>query len=632
MKPSRIVRLVGSLALAVGLMAPLSALGQTRQPVQQTEPLDQSRAYHIEGVTTREDRNAIAATGASIDAVHGKVLDVTANAEEAAAIERLGFKLVELPELTDFPGADSAYHNYAEMTSNIAAVVASKPSIVSRFSIGRSYENRDLIAVKISDNVATDENEPEALFIGQHHAREHLTVEMTLYLLHLLVDNYGIDNRITNIVNSREIYIVFSLNPDGSEYDVASGSYRSWRKNRQPNSGSSYVGIDLNRNYSYKWGCCGGSSGSTSSDTYRGTAAFTAPETQAIRNFVASRVVGGKQQIKTSISFHTYSELVLWPYGYTYDAYPSDMQRDDYDAMAALGRNMASSNGYTPQQASDLYVADGTYEDWAYGVHRIFAYTFEMYPRSSSPGFYPPDEVISRETTRNRESVLYLLEQTDCPYRVIGKETQYCSGGGTPTPTATPAPTATPGPTATPNPVVTVFSDDFETNQGWTTNPNATDTATTGAWERGDPEATDSSGAKQLGTTVSGSNNLVTGRLAGSSAGAYDLDGGASSVRSPAFTLPSSGNLSLSFSYYLAHGSNASSADYFRVSLVTSSGTVKVFEKLGSATDVDAAWTAATVSLNSYAGQSVRILIEASDASTASLVEAAVDNVSVTQR
>ncbi|MES1263943.1 MAG: M36 family metallopeptidase, partial [Peristeroidobacter soli] len=107
----------------------------------------------------------------------------------------------------------------------------------------------------------------------------------------------------------------------------------------------------------------------------------------------------------------------------------------------------------------------------------------------------------------------------------------------------------------------TVFSDTFETSLGWQTNPNGTDTATTGQWERGDPEATDSSGPKQLGTTVSGTNDLVTARLAGASAGVNDIDSGVASIRSPAITLPATGNLTLSFSYYLAHGSNATSAD-----------------------------------------------------------------------
>ncbi len=177
----------------------------------------------------------------------------------------------------------------------------------------------------------------------------------------------------------------------------------------------------------------------------------------------------------------------------------------------------------------------------------------------------------------------------------------------------------------------TVFLDTFETNLGWQTNPNGTDTATTGQWERGDPQTTTSSGTKQLGTTVSGVNDLVTARLAGASAGVNDIDGGVTSIRSPAIALPATGNLTLSFSQYLAHGSNATSADFLRVSVVGSTTSV-VFQRLGSATDVDGVWASASASLNSFAGQTVRLLIEAADASTASLVEAGIDDVRITQQ
>ncbi len=181
-------------------------------------------------------------------------------------------------------------------------------------------------------------------------------------------------------------------------------------------------------------------------------------------------------------------------------------------------------------------------------------------------------------------------------------------------------------------PGTTVFSDDFETNLGWTVNPNGTDTATLGQWERGDPEATDSSGAKQLGTTVSGVNDLSTGRLAGTGAGAFDIDGGTTSIRSPAVTLPSTGTLSVSLSWYLAHGSNASNADFFRVSVVHNGGTTALFTQAGAAANRNGAWATGTWNLTPYAGQSVRILIEAADASGASLVEAGVDNVTITQQ
>ena len=109
------------------------------------------------------------------------------------------------------------------MVADIHAVEAAHPSIVDVFSIGKSYQGRAIWAAKISDNVGTDENEPEVLFDALHHAREHLTVEQALYLLHLLADNYGSDPTITNLVNTREVWIVFMLNPDGAEYDLTCG-------------------------------------------------------------------------------------------------------------------------------------------------------------------------------------------------------------------------------------------------------------------------------------------------------------------------------------------------------------------------------------------------------------------------
>jgi hypothetical protein len=180
-------------------------------------------------------------------------------------------------------------------------------------------------------------------------------------------------------------------------------------------------------------------------------------------------------------------------------------------------------------------------------------------------------------------------------------------------------------------PEVVVFSDNFETNLGWTRNPASTDNATTGLWERGDPQSTSSGGPKQLGTTVSGLNDLVTGRLAGTSSGVHDLDGGVSSIGSPAITLPATGTLTLSFSYYFAHGSNSSSTDYLRVKIIGDT-TATVFEELGAANDDDAVWAAATVNLSPFAGQTIRILIEAADTGGASLVEAAIDDVRIVRQ
>ncbi|PTH87892.1 carboxypeptidase [Streptomyces sp. A244] len=435
----RTAALAGLLTLA--LAAPLSATtgdataDSARKPAASA---DDVRQYEIHLHSTAEDRTALQRAGVTVDEVHGHGVVVSGRAGQIKKLRSLGYEITPLgavPDrsageddvrLLDFPSADSKYHNYTEMTNEINSIVSANPSIASQRVIGKSYQGRNIVAVKISDNVGADESEPEVLFTHHQHAREHLTVEMALYLLRELTSDYGSDSRVTNMVNNREIWIVPDINPDGGEYDIATGSYRSWRKNRQPNSGSSYVGTDLNRNWNYRWGCCGGSSGSTSSDTYRGASAESAPEVKVVADFVRSRVVGGKQQIKAGVDFHTYSELVLWPFGYTYSDTTTGMTADDHAAFRTIGQKMAASNGYTAEQSSDLYITDGSIDDYLWGAHKIFGYTFEMYPRSGGGGFYPPDEVIERETSRNRDAVLQLLENADCMYRSIGKEAQYC--------------------------------------------------------------------------------------------------------------------------------------------------------------------------------------------------------------
>jgi hypothetical protein len=388
--------------------------------------------YRIGNVHTREQRSAISATGVDIEAVEQEQVFVVATPEQRGQIEALGFTLQPAPRPADFPVADAAYHNHAEMVADVQATAAAHPSIIKLFSIGTSYEGRDLLAAKISDNVVQDEDEPEALFVGMYHAREHLTVEMQLYLLHLLADNYGLagQDQITGLVDSREIYLIFQLNPDGGEYDIEGGTYHYWRKNRQPNSGSANAGTDPNRNHSYKWGCCGGSSPDPADETYRGVAPTSAPEVAAMERFVNSRVIDGQQQITVAISFHTFGELVLWPYGYTFDELPPDMRPDDHAVFAAIGQAMAASNTYQPMQSSGLYITDGDFLDWTYGRHRIFSFTFEMYPSSFSGGsFYPPASVIPVQTARNRDAVLYLLANAACPYDVIGKAAEHCTNG-----------------------------------------------------------------------------------------------------------------------------------------------------------------------------------------------------------
>jgi carboxypeptidase T len=434
-----------STVFVLGLLLLFGALPSSSAEAQRLAS-ENPRVYMVNNVRDVAARSTIAAAGALIIEVGHDYVLVEADRSAVAALQKRGFVVLDAPaaplpttkatveaqalvEATAFPSGDSAYHDYDEMVAELQKTAADHPSLFSLFSIGTSYEGRTIWAGRISDNADVDEDEPEVLFTHHQHAREHLTVEQALYTLRILTDEYGSDPVITRLVDNREILMVFDMNPDGGEYDIATGTYRSWRKNRQPNSGSPYVGTDLNRNWGYKWGCCGGSSTAPSNQAYRGAAPFSAPETTVVRDFVDSRVIGGVQQITAAIDFHTYAELIMWPYGYTMTDVPTDMTPDDHAVLVTMGQKMASMTGYTPQQGSDLYISDGTIRDWLYGAHGIMSFTFELYPSTSAQGgFYPPAEVIPVQTERNRDAILYLLEQAECPYREIGKEAQYCNG------------------------------------------------------------------------------------------------------------------------------------------------------------------------------------------------------------
>lgn len=521
----------------------------------------------------------------------------------SALVAALGL-LIGLPTAvlaTEFPAGYTGYHSYTEIAAETAAVAAAHPDITERFSIGQSYQGRELWAMKISDNVGADEAEPEVLFDGSHHADEHMAAEMTLRIMHWLVDGYGTDSRITAIVNTREIWIVFLVNPDGAEYDIAGGRFHFWRKNRQPTPGSTSIGTDLNRNYGYRWGGGGRTSGNPAAITYRGPSAFSSPETRAMRDFLAGRVVDGKQQIRTAITFHEYGRLVMWPYGYTYTDIPSDMTVDDRSALMYIGKRMAATNGYKPEQASDLYISSGTTRDYLYGTYRTFSYTFELSIRD-----YPDDALIAAETGRNKEAVLYLMERAWCPLSVRGASVMTARCGA--------------------------YDDDMEVRRGWALDPDGTDTApTTARFARSNPADTAWEGPKQLGTTTSGSVALVTGSPAGASANTYDLDG-RTSIRSAAIQLPSPLGQKLTFRYVFAHDDRATSADRFRAIVEAENGTqTVVFTTMGKAVDVNGIWRSVSLSMDPWVGQSIHIRFVAEDGGSNNLVEVEIDDVRITR-
>ena len=223
---------------------------------------------------------------------------------DGPAIQEAGLRALKAGRA---PGL-GAYTTYSEMVAQITARVAAYPGLASMSSIGTSHEGRDLWALKISDNVGIDEDEPEVFYMGNHHARELITVMIPLAIADSLLLNYGSNPRFTEFVDQREIWIVPTVNPDGFVY--VENVNTNWRKNRRNNGGGSY-GVDLNRNYDYQWGHDNnGSSSSPSSDIYRGPSPASEPEIQAVQNFVDSH------SFVFSISYHSYGNWWLWGPGY----------------------------------------------------------------------------------------------------------------------------------------------------------------------------------------------------------------------------------------------------------------------------------------------------------------------------
>ncbi len=365
---------------------------------------------------SREERTMLMQEGFEVWGATNDTITLVGNRETLRELQGRGEQIVAVTPLA-FPPDFEDYHDYAEMVTELQTLAASYPDITNLQSIGLSYEGRDLWALRITDQPQTaEEGEQGILIYAGTHAREHLTVEQALYLANDLLHNYGSEGEATNLIDNRDIWILPNLNPDGSEYDINQWQFQPpyWRKNRRNNQDGTW-GVDLNRNFGYQWGCCGGSSSYTGSDTYRGPAPFSEPESQALRDFVI-----GHPHLTTSFSLHTYGELILYPFGYTYADLPPGMDADDLQIFRAMASDMATLNDYTAQQASELYLVDGDHDDWLYGEQGLYAFTWEMYAPNSNPGFYPPDDVIPTQTKRDRAALRYGIAMADDPAKSIG--------------------------------------------------------------------------------------------------------------------------------------------------------------------------------------------------------------------
>ncbi len=356
--------------------------------------------------------------GARIDAVE-PFIDAFVTTEELQDLNSLGVRVeVTHEDIVAFyqsrlPAKDmGGYMTLSEINDSMDALIANFPTIFSnKISIGQTIEGRDIWAAKISDNPNVDEDEVEVLLTAAIHAREVITpLVLFNYAQHILT-NYGTDPDITAMVDEREIWLIFCCNPDGYYHnevtDPLGGGY--WRKNRRDNGDGTY-GVDLNRNWGYEWGYDNnGSSPNTSDQTYRGTAPFSEPETQAFRDFHIAR------EFVISVYFHSYSDLILWPWGY--DAFYTP----DEDIFAFIGDSCATWNGYSPGVTWDnIYEANGGSDDWIYGEqalkNKTLGFTFEV--GSSSDGFWPNPINIPTLCAENLQPMLFLTEVADHAFAI----------------------------------------------------------------------------------------------------------------------------------------------------------------------------------------------------------------------
>jgi carboxypeptidase T len=318
-------------------------------------------------------------------------------------IESYKFPALNTKPVTLQSGINGDYHSYAELEADLQALERAYPQTARLFTIGQTLEGRNIYALKISDNIALDEDEAEVLFLGCHHAREWISVEVPFLLGKYLLEHYTTDAKVRRVVNESETWIVPLVNPDGLEYSIR--YYRYWRKNRRLNADGSF-GVDLNRNYDYAWGYDDeGSSPEPASEVYRGSAPFSEPETQAVRDFF------GYRAFKALVSYHSYSQDILYPWGYTTAPTDQDALHESlaFDMSALMEEVNGRVYAFGPAAAS-LYLTNGDTTDWAFGISGIPAYTIELPPIDQlDGGFFNAEKDIEPIFRENLPAALYLI-------------------------------------------------------------------------------------------------------------------------------------------------------------------------------------------------------------------------------
>ena len=302
------------------------------------------------------------------------------------------------------------FHDYQEIVDEIADIVQQFPEIAQLYDIGDGWEkteglaNRDILAIKISDNVGEFEREePEVFLMFGIHARELITPEIGMFMIRYLVENYDANPYITNLVDNRQIWIVPTSNPDGLDYAHHVDLW--WRKNRRDNLDGTF-GVDLNRNFGFKWGYDDyGSSPDPSSETYRGIAPFSEPESQAIRDLAENH------SFILSLSYHSFGNWWLYPWGY-FGIPPVDI-----DTFTDIAESCTAYNGYIHGNVASglIYLTNGGSEDWFYGEettkYKTFGFAVEV--GGFDIGYHPDTSVIEILILDNLDPILYIIDAAE---------------------------------------------------------------------------------------------------------------------------------------------------------------------------------------------------------------------------
>ncbi|MFJ6918991.1 M14 family zinc carboxypeptidase [Streptomyces sp. NPDC101133] len=323
--------------------------------------------------------------------------------KQAGTLEEQGVDLTEhtlsaQSEKRVESAADGVFRPYSGsggLREEILRTARENPGLTKVVSIGKTVNGQDILALKLTKHAkkSRDGSKPAVLYMSNQHAREWITPEMTRRLMHHYLDNYKKDRRIRKIVDSTELWFVLSANPDGYDYTFESDDNRLWRKNLRDVNGDGTIstgdGVDLNRNFAYKWGYDDeGSSPNPTSETYRGASPGSEPETKALDAF--QKRIG----FTYGINYHSAAELLLYGVGWQVATNtPDDVL---YKALAGTPDNSAIP-GYHPQVSSELYTTNGEADGHAANVNGMAMFTPEMSTCQTASDVDPDDQWNARD-------------------------------------------------------------------------------------------------------------------------------------------------------------------------------------------------------------------------------------------